>query len=37
MGAGTWNARSSVRGQAAPPERWDPSQHNQKETGRFDG
>lgn len=26
-----------LRGEKAPAERWDPSQHNQKETGRFDG
>lgn len=26
-----------LRGEKAPAQRWDPSQHNQKETGRFDG
>lgn len=26
-----------LRGEKAPAERWDPTQHNQKETGRFDG
>ncbi|MGO4594156.1 lysophospholipid acyltransferase family protein [Leifsonia sp. 2TAF2] len=26
-----------LRGEKAPAERWDPSQHNQKDTGRFDG
>ncbi len=26
-----------LRGEQAPAERWDPTQHNQKETGRFDG
>lgn len=26
-----------LRGEKAPEQRWDPSQHNQKETGRFDG
>jgi 1-acyl-sn-glycerol-3-phosphate acyltransferase len=28
---------ADLRGTTAPAERWDPSQHNQKETGRFDG
>ena len=26
---------ADLRGEPAPPERWDPSQHDQKETGRF--
>jgi 1-acyl-sn-glycerol-3-phosphate acyltransferase len=26
-----------LRGEKAPSQRWDPSQHNQQETGRFDG
>jgi 1-acyl-sn-glycerol-3-phosphate acyltransferase len=25
-----------LRGETPPPERWDPAQHNQKETGRFE-
>ncbi|AGW41115.1 1-acylglycerol-3-phosphate O-acyltransferase [Leifsonia xyli subsp. cynodontis DSM 46306] len=28
---------ADLRGEKAPETRWDPSQHNQKETGRFDG
>ena len=27
---------SQLRGEPAPPARWDPSQHGQKETGRLD-
>ena len=25
-----------LRGEKAPAERWDPAEHGQKETGRFD-
>ncbi len=28
---------ADLRGEKAPEARWDPSAHNQKETGRFDG
>jgi 1-acyl-sn-glycerol-3-phosphate acyltransferase len=28
---------AELRGEPAPPERWDPSAHGQKETGRLDG
>lgn len=28
---------ADLRGEPAPEKRWDPSQHDQKETGRFDG
>jgi 1-acyl-sn-glycerol-3-phosphate acyltransferase len=28
---------AEVRGEPAPPERWDPAAHGQKETGRLDG
>ena len=36
LGAPAWGLLEQLRDEKAPAERWNPSAHNQSETGRYD-